>query len=244
MAEAILRGGELREAFDYPFSRLDPTGTHIDPPSVALYETLVAKGPDWRPHGLLATGWTVSDDRLDWRFQLRPGLRFHSGAPCDAAAIVRAYEALRWELVDGDQVWYWDPVDTVGADGPDAVVVRLHYPYARLPSLLWGTHTAVHNEALRAADPERFGLEVADGTGPYRLVSWSEEQVVAERWDAYPPVLAPFLSAAGRSPDRIQWIAMRDPGDRLAALEAGDVHAIHGPPSARSNGSSRRAATR
>jgi hypothetical protein len=26
----------LREAFDYRFSRLDPTGAHIDPPSVAL----------------------------------------------------------------------------------------------------------------------------------------------------------------------------------------------------------------
>ena len=30
----------LREAFDYRFSRLDPTGPHIDPPSVAIYEPL------------------------------------------------------------------------------------------------------------------------------------------------------------------------------------------------------------
>ena len=218
MADAPAHGGELREAFEYRFSRLDPTGAHIDPPSVALYETLVAKGPDWRPHGLLATGWTISPDRLEWRFDLRPGLRFHSGAQCDSAAIVRAYEALRRELVEDDQVWYWDPVDTVAADGRDTVVVRLHYPYTRLPSLLWGTHTAVHNEALRAADRDRFGVEVADGTGPYRLVLWSEERIVAERWDDYPGALPSFLSAAGLPPPRIEWTALRDPGEAARAV--------------------------
>ena len=44
----------LREAFDYPFSRLDPLGDHIDPPSVAIYETLLVKGPDWKGHPMLA----------------------------------------------------------------------------------------------------------------------------------------------------------------------------------------------
>src|SRR5438874_2016046 len=54
----------LREAFDYEFSRLDPTGDHIDPPSVALYETVLAKGPDWRGHPVLADSWQVSADGL------------------------------------------------------------------------------------------------------------------------------------------------------------------------------------
>jgi peptide/nickel transport system substrate-binding protein len=220
----------LREAFDYPFSRLDPTGAHIDPPSVAIYEPLLVKGPDWQPHGLLAEGWTISDDGLEWRFELRPGLRFHSGAACDAHAILEAYELLRWEFEGAPQLWYWDPVDTATADGPGRLVFRLHYPYARLPSLLWGTHTAVHHEALRRAEGDRFGHEVADGTGPYRLVSWSPERVVAERWEPYPEPLPAFLREAGRSPERIEWIAIVDPADRLAALEAGEVHSLHGPP--------------
>ena len=69
----------LREAFDYRFSRLDPTGDHIDPPSVAVYETLLAKGPDGNPRPLLAQSWEVSDDGLEWALRLRPGARFHSG---------------------------------------------------------------------------------------------------------------------------------------------------------------------
>ena len=226
-----MAGDVLREAFDYRFSRLDPTGDHIDPPSVAIYEPVLVKGPDWRPHGSLALRWTTSADGLEWRFQLRPGLRFHSGAVCDADAIVAAFDLLRHlGFPPDDQLWYWDPVDTVTAAGPDTLVFRLHYPYARLPSLLWGTHTAVFNEALRLQAPEQFGYELADGCGPYRLVSWSEDRVVAERWDDYPGAVAPFLVEDGRPPQRIEWSAVLDPGDRLAALESGDVHCMHGPP--------------
>jgi len=80
----------LREAFDYRFSRLDPTGDHIDPPSIAVYETLVAKGSDGRPRPLLARDWNVSDDGLEVTLRLRAGARFHSGEPCDAREIARA----------------------------------------------------------------------------------------------------------------------------------------------------------
>ena len=37
----------LREAFDYEFSRLDPTGPHIDPATVAVYELLMVKDANW-----------------------------------------------------------------------------------------------------------------------------------------------------------------------------------------------------
>ncbi len=226
-----MTGTVLREAFDYRFSRLDPTGAHIDPPSVALYEPLVVKSSDWQPYGLLASHWTISDDGLEWRFFLRPGLRFHSGDSCDAEAVIRAFEFLRYGAFEsGEQLWYWDPVDTVVADGPEMLVFRLHHPYSRLPSLLWGTHTAVYNEARRMADPERFGHELADGTGPYRLVSWSEERVVAERWPDYPAPPAPLLRGNEEPPHRIEWSAILDPGERLEALESGRVHVIHAPP--------------
>src|SRR3954447_26924727 len=86
----------LREAFDYPLSRLDPFGDHIDPPSVAIYETLVVKGPVGSAQPGLAETWEISPDKLEWRFRLRPGARFHSGDRCDAAAVVEALHYLRW----------------------------------------------------------------------------------------------------------------------------------------------------
>jgi peptide/nickel transport system substrate-binding protein len=213
----------LREAFDYRFSRVDPAGgAHIDPPSVAIYDTLLVKGRDWRARPSLVSGWEISGDGLEWRLRVRPGVRFHSGAPCDAAALLAALEVLRYGGDGGRQVWYWDPVDRVVAPDPETLVFTLHHPYSRLPALLWGTHTAIHNEAARAQQGEAYGHESADGTGPFRLASWSPERVVAERFDDYRDG-APPLS-------RIEWLFLETAADRLAALRSGEVHCLHGPP--------------
>ena len=54
----------LREGFDYAFSRLDPMAAHIDPPSVAIYETLLTKSLDRQGHPGLARVADVSDSQL------------------------------------------------------------------------------------------------------------------------------------------------------------------------------------
>ncbi len=221
---------ELREAFDYPLSRLDPFADHIDPPSVAVYETLIVKGPDGNPHPGLASSWTISDDGLEWKLRLRPGARFHSGDRCDAIAVVEALEALRFGFHGGQQLWYWDPVDTVEPIEDDLLAFRLHHPYSRLPSLLWGTHTAIHNERRRAADPAGSGIDWADGTGPFRFGSYSQERLEVTRWADYPGSEAAFLQpTGGRAVDRIVWTSMLDPAERVFALETGLVDCLHGP---------------
>ncbi len=222
----------IREAYDYEFSRLDPSGAHIDTAHVAIYENVVVKGPDWQAHPMLADSWTISADGLTWRFRLRPNVRFHSGARCDASAIAAAFNFLRWHLNDdGTQLWYWDAVDTVTAEDPTTLVIKLHFPYSRLPSLLWGTHTGLFNEALRADLTDEFGFQIADGTGPFKLVSWSRERVVTERWNGYYGLRVPFMENNGVArADGIEWLSILDERDRLDALLRGDVHCMHGPP--------------
>ncbi len=221
----------IREAYDYEFSRLDPSGAHIDTVHVAIYENVMVKGPDWQAHPMLANSWTVSDDGLEWRVQLRPGVLFHSGAACDANAIVAAFDFLRWNLSDTGQLWYWDPVDTVRADSANRLVFRLHYPYSRLPSLLWGTHTGMFNEALRRHRTEEFGFTVADGTGPFRLVEWSRDHIRAARWEGYYGLHVPFMENTGLArADEIEWLSIRDEHQRVDALLRGDVDCLHGLP--------------
>jgi peptide/nickel transport system substrate-binding protein len=222
----------LREAFDYRFSRLDPAlAPHIDPPSVALYETLLLKDSGGRPHPMLARSWQVSPDGLEWRIGLRPGLFFHSGRSCDAQAVVDAMKTLRVGDSTEGEIWYWMPVEDVRAQDPETLVFRLRHPYVRLPSLLWGTHTAIYSEATRQASGGGFGCEVADGTGPFRLVSWSPERVVAERWDGYPGSTSNQFGNHGHALlDGVEWLSIPDERDRLEALVRGDVHCLHGPP--------------
>jgi len=209
---------------------LDPFAAHIDPPAVAVYETVMAKGPDRLPSPYLAAGWDVSHGQKVWRIRIRPGLRFHSGAACDPEAISYALDRLRWGFYEPRrQLWYWDAVDQVEVID-DTLIFRLHHPSIDFPSLLWGMHTAICNQALRDRDPEAFGVTVADGTGPFRLRSWSPQHVVTERWPGYPGAPTPFLNSQGAARfDRIEWISIPNERERLEALERGDVHCIHGP---------------
>ena len=169
------------------------------------------KGPDGQPRPLLAQDWLVSDDGLEVTFRLRPDARFHSGEPCDARAVLAALDHLRFETFPDRQLWYWDPVDTVEPVDSQTLVFRLRYPYARLPSLLWGTHSAVYDERRRASDPAGSGQEFANGTGPFRLV------VVVAR-------------ARGRRArpgdrravlDRIEWISILDESEPSGRARAG-----------------------
>ena len=64
-------GGVLREAFDYEFSRMDPTaGAHIDPACCAVYETALSLDPKGAVSPMLAESWQVSDDGLQWRLRI------------------------------------------------------------------------------------------------------------------------------------------------------------------------------
>ena len=190
----------------------------------------MVKGPDAGPHPYLADSWTISPDGLDWTFRLRPGLRFHSGAPCDAKSVGAALHRLRWGFYDDRQSWYWDPVDKVEVEAGETLRFRLHHPHPNLPSLLWGTHTAIFNEKLRAREPDAFGDRLADGTGPFRLSRWSPDHIVAERWAEYPGAPAKFMGSTGPAPiEAVEWIAIPQEVQRLQALEDGRVHCLHGP---------------
>jgi len=209
----------LREGFEYGFSAIDPVGSpHIDPPSVAIYETLLRKGARGEPLPGLAETWIVAPDEMSWTFVLREGARFHSGEACDAAAVVAALNGCRWGGHPQRQLWYWDAVDEVTVIDDLTVRVSLIHPYPRLPALLWGTHTAIHNERLRLAHPTEYGFTIVDGTGPYRLVRWSPDEVIAES------------VAQDESPRTIVWTSLVSEDARRRAARSGDVSVLRAPP--------------
>lgn len=204
----------LNEVFEYPFTRLDPvSGDHLDPPSAAVYETLLTKGPDGQPAPGLATAWTVGEGGSEWRLRIRAGAKFHSGAICDAVTVVQALEQCRWGEGFSRQIWYWDPVDKVRAEGDDVVRFLLKYPCSRLPVLLWGGHTAIANPAARSRDLDRYGVTEIDGTGPFRVEEFSEDSIVVRR--------SSHWNGAGSEvglPAAIRWVAAPKEAQRKGLL--------------------------
>ena len=151
-----------------------------------------------------ASGRVVDDlrRRADLALPAPARLRFHSGDPCDAPAIVAALERLRWGFHDGQQLWYWDPVDTVDRRGRR----RRSSSPCTIPTSACRRCSGARTPRSTTrrcgrAEPDGSATRFADGTGPFRFVSWSPERVVAERWPDY-PARRPGSSPPGGRPAR------------------------------------------
>ncbi len=59
-----------------------------------VVETLVATDQDGKVLPLLAKSWTISKDGLEYTFKLQEGIKFHDGAPFDAAAVKANFDRL------------------------------------------------------------------------------------------------------------------------------------------------------
>jgi ABC-type transport system substrate-binding protein len=225
------RGGILREGYDYTFSRCDPaTGAHVDPAWCAVYETATVADA----HGVLgpslATAWSQSPNGIEWRFRIRAGARYHSGLPCDAAAVAAAFAHHADPVASPLNSGFWHVVDTVRADG-DEVVVRLHHPSAGFPTLLRSWHAAIHCQASRDAGGDDYGWTTADGTGPFRFKHLDPEVTQeVERWDGYPGTGVTWLENRGPAYlDGIRWLPLPDEEQRAQALEDGVVDCVQNP---------------
>lgn len=174
-----------------------------------VYEGLVAlDGSD--PVAALAVDWTVSDDGLDYVFDLRPGVTFHDGTPFDADAVVANFN--RWfspasELRGEGSYQAWvdafmgfegevddaeQPVSSVdGIEKVDnlTVLIHLNRPDSDLPAKLAQGAFAMVSPTALAANMDSYGTqETADavaGTGPYTVTSWTDSTLTLDPYDNY-----------------------------------------------------------
>jgi peptide/nickel transport system substrate-binding protein len=226
------KGGVLREGYDRDVSRTDPVAqawwdAHGFP---VQHETLVTRDPDAKAVPMLAESWEVSDDGLVWSFKIRDGLTFHSGAACDAAAVVACFNEFR-DPKKGINAGFWTPVKDVTAQDGNVVQVTMKNPYEDFLFVLDNGYSAIYNKAVRDKLGDQYGVKQTDGTGQFTLKEFVPgSHVTVARWDGYPGSILPFVDNKGPAYlDEIRWVVLTEPATRGQEIEQGNIDALHGP---------------
>lgn len=189
------RGGILRVSSPTNPSSLDPATGGSGQDHAFLYpifDTLV----EWDYAGLqarpgLAESWKYPDPQT-LVLTIRPGVLFHDGTPCDAAAVKFNLDRNRGDQrsnIKSDLA----TVGSIDVTGPNEVTLRLKQADTALPLIL-------SDRAGMMCSPkavQELGKEhdrKAVGAGPWKLVAWNDnEKVVLTRHDKYWREGRPYL---------------------------------------------------
>ena len=170
----------------------------------------------------LAETWDVSEDGLNYTFQLRDGLTFHNGDPLRAEDILYTYErttnpdfasphANKLRLVTD----FSTPDElTVAITLSDAFAPFLAVACSRGPGRAL---TPISRRAVEDLGDEQFGITPV-GCGPFKIVPETAEvgtgfeMVAFEEWYGGRPLL-----------DKVVVQLIPEPSSRISALEARDV---------------------
>lgn len=216
-----------------------------------IFEGLVGTEPGTPdPAPLLAESWEVSDDGLDYTFQLKEGVTFHDGTAFDGEAVCANFE--RWNNFTGvlqseSLSYYWQKVnggfarsDVASLDGtgkyesceaPDATtaVIHLRSPLPELVSAL--SLPAFSMQSPTALEEYQADAVTGDGEAPV-LPEYATGHptgtgpYVFESWSPGEEVVLTanedYWGAQGQV-RRIVFPIISDATARRQALQAGDI---------------------
>ena len=188
-----------------------------------LYDRLVHLDAEGRFAPGLATGWSVSDDRLTWTFTLRDGVTFSNGSPFTAHDVVYSFDRIP-QVPNSPAPFTQRLAAIASAEAVDdlTLVITTANP---APSLLTDLSTIyiVSRDAGAAESADFDRGTAAIGTGAYRMVSYSPgEQLVIERNPNHWGEPADFETITIRFLDNA--------ASRVASLQSGEVDFIDAVP--------------
>ena len=220
-APAAAGPSKLTIGYDGDIIKLDPgiQQTGNDWPAAALvYNRLVEYDNTMMdPVPSLAESWAVSDDGLTYTFQLRQGVKFHSGREITAEDV--AYTFTRnFEIgPKGRFAGYMLAVDTFEATSPSEFVIHLkQVDVSFFPNLAVMAASIVDKETIEQVETHPIG------SGPYEFVEWIPgERVVYRKFNDYWD-----QEKLAQWPDEIVTIPIPEVQTRVANLQSGQVDIV------------------
>ena len=188
-----------------------------------IYEPLIERGKDMSLQPALATKWTQTSPTV-WRFDLRPGVKFHDGTAFTADDVVFTFKRAAGD--GSDMKGYTNPIKEVRKVNDVTVEIETVQPYPILPDTLttlgiMSKKWCEENKAEKPVD-RRKGIEntasfKANGTGPWRL---------RERQPSQRTVIVRNYAYWGKvesNVDEIVFTPIGNDATRVAALLSGEV---------------------
>ena len=200
-----------------------------------VFDTLYATdaGSVVRPQ--MAEGHEVSDDGLTWTIRLRPGLRFHDGAPVLARDCVASIR--RWAARDGFGRSLMAQTDELSALDDTRLRFRLKARFPLLADALGKPSSPVPfmmPERLAMTAPTTQITE-AIGSGPFRFLPDLFRPGTSAAWERFadsvprPEPASGYAGGKVARVGRVEWQSIPDGATAMAAMQAGEADWLEAP---------------
>lgn len=222
-------GGVFREGYDREMTGPDPVrNAWADPTFNAFYEALVIRDPQGAVVPMMASAFAVDD--TGWRFTLRDGLMFHSGAACTPEIVVEDFKLFK-DPETGQNSPFWDPITEITNEGNE-ITCATDGPFQAFQETITTEYCYILNPRAREEAGDQYGVASIDGTGPFVMTEFTPGQKArGERWDDYPGTVVPFFENKGTAYlDAVEWIPITEASQRAPEIESGNVDAVKNPP--------------
>ena len=223
-------------------SGFDPQS--MDPHTLALlyhtrvwtqvYESLISRDEKFEIEPGLATSWQALSP-TQWRFKLRPDVKFHDGTPFTADdavfSIERAMGPTSQRAFALKGIKAVKKVDDLTIDvlleQPDAVLPQKFFLVAMM-SKAWCVKHGVEKSQDFNGKQETFAVRNANGTGPYQLERYEPDvKVVLKRNPAW---WGRHDAKRLGNVDDVSFVPIKSDATRLAALSSGEIDLVLDPP--------------
>jgi peptide/nickel transport system substrate-binding protein len=201
-----------------------------------VFDTLFAIDAEFAPHPQMVGDFSISADKLTYRFKLRDGLAFHDDSPVRGVDCVASIK--RWMARDSHGQSLALVLDEIKPDGDKAFTITLKEPFSLLIDAFAKVSSLalfVMPERLANTDPFQQITEMV-GSGPLKFVKEEFQPghlVVYVKNTSYVPRQEPPSWASGGKVvkvDRIEWLYIPDAMTKVAALNAGEADWWENPP--------------
>jgi peptide/nickel transport system substrate-binding protein len=215
-----------------PLVNMSGSGSRI---AHMVFETLFALDQDLVPQPQMVSKYDITPDGLIYTFVLRPGLKFHDGAPVTADDVVASL--MRWWVKDGGGQILHKFTKELTAIDDQTIKLVLNQPYGLVLDTLAKPVTnvpVIMPKRLAQTDPNQAVADIV-GSGPFKFIkeAWQPgNKIVFVKNSDYVPRSEPPNGFAGgkvAKVDRVEWITLPDPQTAVQALSRGEIDFIEQP---------------